>query len=117
MSIPSIQRIMEETSARLSVARYGAETQAIGLDHMTATGRHLAEVLFARVAAEPFTDAEINVAILNALDGLGESIVESFEAFGVTDHPFVDQCLEAATSGFLDRGETLFSAETTGGRA
>ena len=110
-------RLFQETEARLAVASYGAETQAIGLDHMAATGRHLAEVLFTRVSAEPFTNAEINTAIFNALEGLQESIVASFEAFGISGHPFVDQCLEAASSGFLDRGEALFSAPKTGGRA
>ena len=117
MSAATINRIMDTASDRLAVASYGAETLAIGIETMTALGADAAETLFARVAGEQLANEQINVAILDTLDGLQRSIVGSFEAFGVTEHPFLDQCLEAAASGFLDRGETLFSDLETGGRA
>lgn len=117
MSAASLTRIMEETSAKLAAAPHGDETLAVGVDHMTRIGVDLAEVVFATFRTEPYTNEQINVAILKTLDCLNQSIVESFEAFGITEHPFLDRCLEAATSGFLDRGEALFSAETGGGWA
>lgn len=117
MSAETLSRIADETSARLAVASHGAEVQAIGIQTMTAIGADLAEALFTHFGAGTFTNAEINVAILKSLDGLQQSVVESFKAFGVTDGAFLDQCLEAAASGFLDRGETLFSLDVTGGSA
>ena len=62
-------------------------------------------------------DAQINAVILNNLDGLVRSVVESFEAFGAAEDPFLDCCLEAASSGFLNRAKALFDAPAAGGRA
>lgn len=118
MSTETLRRLMDETNERLAVASYGDETLAIGIETMAALGVDAAETLFVRVAGAPFTDAEINTAILSTLDGLQRHIVESFRASGVKEHPFLDQCLEAAASGFLDRGEALFSVlPEAGGRA
>ena len=64
MSTETLNRIMDETSARLASASHGAEVQAIGLDHMNKMGADLAEALFTHFGAGGFTDAEINAAIL-----------------------------------------------------
>ncbi|MCJ2099367.1 hypothetical protein [Methylobacterium sp. E-046] len=117
MSAETLRRIMDETDERLAVASYGDETLAIGIETMAALGVDAAETLFVRVAGASFTDAEINTAILSTLNGLQGHIIESFDAFGIKEHPFLDQCLEAVASGFLNRGEALFSGTEQGGRA
>lgn len=117
MSAETLTRIMEQTGARLAVASYGEETLAIGLEHMTKIGADLAETLFTHVSAEPFSNSEINALVLKCYDEQQKAIVETFASFGITEGSYLDECLEAASNGYLDRGEELFSAPQIGGRA
>ena len=117
MSAETLNRIMNETSARLATASHGAEVQAIGLDHMTKIGADLAEALFTHFGGGSFTDAEINAAILRTREALLRSVVDSCAAFGLTTGPELELLLAASETGFLDRGEALFSLPVTGGAA
>lgn len=117
MSAETLNRIYAESAKRLTSAGCDDEARTIGLDHMRKVGADLAENLFAHVAGEGHNASIINGVILRSLDFLQRSVIESFEAMGVNDAPYLDSCLEAATSGFLDRGEVLFEAIETRARA
>ena len=118
MSAETLSRLMERTTDRLFAAGTADERRAVGLVQMSKLAADLGETLFLRIRSLPdLTAAQTNGMIVEVMDRLVGSVIDSFTNVGVFDVDLCEAHCLAARDGFLDRLEALFAIPTTGGRA